>query len=95
MADGEVVTCANMYAASAGTLSASSSFQSIWNGEVMQSVRASLNTEQEWDQCRSCWYREIKYHSQRAQWAAGEHYPLTEATSFSEKAWDFRDRQET
>lgn len=90
MADGELVTCANMYAGSAGHLSERMTFLDLWNGEAMRSVRASFGTDKEWEQCRACWYREIKYHSQRRAWMAGESYALTAGTQFSAQAWDFR-----
>jgi len=89
MVDGEVVTCANMYAASAGKLDQQTSFLDVWNGEAMQSVRACFGTEMEWNQCRSCWFREIKYHSQREAWANQQQYSLESDTQFTSKAWDF------
>ncbi len=89
MADGEVVTCANMYAAHAGQLDRQTSFLDVWNGDAMQSVRGTLGTEQEWSQCRSCWFREIRYHAQREAWDRRQSYSLENDTKFTDAAWDF------
>ena len=90
MADGEVVTCANFYAENVGKIDHQSSLRSVWNGSRMQAVRASFRTASEWDQCRSCWFREIKYHSQRSAWANGQTFSLEEGTCYQERSWDFR-----
>lgn len=51
MADGEVVTCANMFAESVGRLDEQAGFLEIWNGARFASVRACLGTADEWHQC--------------------------------------------
>lgn len=88
-ADGLVPTCSAPFAAGAGSL-AESSFAEIWNGQVMREVRSTLDTPEEWQQCRHCWYREGRYQSQRRAFdgAAGR-YSLDEADSISSEAWDF------
>lgn len=90
MADGEVVTCANFYAENVGKIDHQNSLWSVWNGSRMQAVRASFGTASEWDQCRSCWFREIKYHSQRSAWANHQAFSLEECTRYQERSWDFR-----
>ncbi|PWB84333.1 MAG: hypothetical protein C3F11_01910 [Methylocystaceae bacterium] len=90
MVDGEVVTCANMFAENVGQLGRPNSFLSIWDGERMQSVRNSLNTKFEWKQCQTCWFREIRYHSQREAWARREFYELAEGSDYRAPSWDFR-----
>ncbi|MBK6864515.1 MAG: CoA-binding protein [Ideonella sp.] len=55
----------------------------------MQSVRGTLGTEQEWSQCRSCWFREIRYHAQREAWDRRQSYSLENDTKFTDAAWDF------
>jgi len=91
LAGGEVPTCGNMYATGVGSLDEHVSFWDLWNGSMMQSVRESFGTTQEWQQCRSCWFRETKYHLQRrARASRQEDDSLLRGTRFSPEAWDFR-----
>ncbi|NUB44151.1 SPASM domain-containing protein [Fertoebacter nigrum] len=90
MVDGEVVTCANFFAEHAGRLDAATGLEAIWNGPRMQGVRAAFGTEAEWPQCRNCWFREIKYHSQRSAWEKHEPAALKQGAAYTEKSWDFR-----
>lgn len=93
MADGEVVTCANMYAENVGHLKKDVNFSSLWNNDRMQSVRGTLNTEKEWEQCKKCWFREIRYAEQRNIWAnfGGERTQasLAKKVEYQPIAWDF------
>lgn len=59
MADGEVVTCANMYAEHVGYLEREASLANIWNNDRMQSVRTALGSPDEWSQCSHCWFRKF------------------------------------
>jgi radical SAM protein with 4Fe4S-binding SPASM domain len=89
-ADGEVPTCSAPFAALAGRLDEEASFARIWNGDVMRGVRGALDTDEEWEQCANCWYREGRYQAQRA--AADDHgprYDLGAAGKFTNAAWDF------
>ena len=66
------------------------SLHDIWNGPAMRSLRESFGTSSMWDQCRVCWLREIKWHSQRQAKDKRQDYPLEEDMDFSEAAWDYR-----
>lgn len=99
MADGEVVTCANMYAETVGRFDGSMTLASIWNNARMQALRSSLGTEHEWRQCRHCWFREIRYAEQRGRFAADQDggatlESLTRPAQYQPIAWDFRGHRE-
>lgn len=97
MADGEVVTCANMYAENVGYLEREASFANIWNNDRMQSVRTALGSPDEWSQCSHCWFREIRYGEQRAQWATSgspaAQASLARPAKYQAISWDFRKQQ--
>ncbi|MFM9915336.1 MAG: SPASM domain-containing protein [Rhizobacter sp.] len=97
MADGEVVTCANMYAENVGHLEREPSFASIWNNARMQSVRTALGSPDEWSQCAHCWFREIRYGEQRVQWArsgsSAAQASLVRPAKYQAISWDFRKQQ--
>jgi len=88
MADGEVVTCANFYAENVGHL-ASESFAEVWNGDRMVSLRADFGTDKEWPQCKSCWFREIRYARQREAWHEDDATIVHQETAYSARAWNF------
>lgn len=88
MSDGEVVSCANFYAENVGHLGAAQ-LSAIWNGARMQALRADFGTDREWDQCRSCWFREIGYSRQRQEWHERNAPSVATPTQYSEKAWSF------
>jgi radical SAM protein with 4Fe4S-binding SPASM domain len=89
-ADGLVPTCSAPFAATAGHLKLGGRFGDIWNGEVLQSVRQSLDTTEEWDQCRNCWYREGRYQAQRAAFDSNEtRYDVSEPDEITSSSWDF------
>ena len=90
MADGEVVSCANMFAENVGRLSETTGFLDIWNGPRLTSLRSCFGTDREWDQCRTCWFREVRYHSQRQAWARRDLYSLEAGSDYQEPSWDFR-----
>jgi radical SAM protein with 4Fe4S-binding SPASM domain len=98
MADGEVVTCANMYAENVGHLEREETFTNIWNNDRMQSVRATLGSPDEWSQCTHCWFREIRYGEQRAQWAIrgspAAQASLSRPAKYQPISWDFRKQQQ-
>lgn len=87
---GEMSVCGAPYAERVGDLASAADFWSLWNGPVMQAVRRDLNTPSEQFQCRDCWYRQSHYHAQRQARAERRAYSLSELTSLSKKAWDFR-----
>lgn len=97
MADGELVTCANMYAENVGHLTPEKSFDSVWNNERLQSVRQSMGTESEWTQCQRCWFREIRYAEQRKRWAESGSTAVQDSiekpVEYRTKSWDFRKEQ--
>ena len=97
MAEGEVVTCANMYAENVGHLDEKTTFSSLWNNERMQSVRRTLDTENEWTQCKQCWFREIRYAEQRRSWAVlggrAAQAALAKPAEYQPISWDFRKAQ--
>lgn len=97
MADGELVTCANMYAENVGHLTPEKSFDSVWNNERLQSVRQSMGTESEWAQCQRCWFREIRYAEQRERWAESGSTAVQDSiekpVEYRTKSWDFRKEQ--
>jgi radical SAM protein with 4Fe4S-binding SPASM domain len=86
--NGEVQTCSVPYSAVTGMVGLTS-FDEIWNGRVMRSVRGSLGTDQEWRQCRTCWYREGRYHSQRAMAVEGTRIAADEHGEFSAESLYF------
>jgi radical SAM protein with 4Fe4S-binding SPASM domain len=97
MTDGEVVTCANMYAENVGHLGREAAFTDIWNNDRMQSVRSAIGTPDEWSQCTHCWFREIRYGEQRAQWATqggpATQESLRRPAKYQPISWDFRKQQ--
>ncbi len=89
-ADGLVPTCSAPFAAAAGTVEIGSTFEGVWNGGILRAVRSTLDTPDEWDQCRSCWYREGRYQAQRAAFDSNAtRYDITEPDELSAKSWDF------
>jgi MoaA/NifB/PqqE/SkfB family radical SAM enzyme len=92
MADQSLVTCARPYAATVGKFGKGVSFAELWNSETFVSCRAAFGTEEEWDQCRNCWYRESRYAGQRDARATQSDYTLEDDRSeYSFEAWDFRE----
>ena len=90
-ADGVVPTCTAPFAARAGQLSERTRFAEVWNGDVLRSIRATLDTADEWQQCRSCWYREGRYKTQRQQFdSKSTRFNLAVAGDFTEESWDFQ-----
>jgi hypothetical protein len=62
----------------------------------MQSVRATLDTPDEWKQCQHCWYREGRYESQRKSFdTTSERYEITDPDTFTRKAWDFEEYRQS
>jgi radical SAM protein with 4Fe4S-binding SPASM domain len=93
--DGEVATCSAPFVKIAGRLDEAASFAAIWNGDVMRGVRAALDTDAEWSQCRNCWFREGRYRSQRDQADRRQpRYDLTRGQQFSRQAWDYSSYQQ-
>jgi MoaA/NifB/PqqE/SkfB family radical SAM enzyme len=95
LADGEVPTCTAPFVKVAGYVGREPTFMNIWNGPVMKGVRASLNTSAEWKQCQDCWYREGTYKRQRTAITELRRHDITQASSFTEKSWDFRAQDKT
>ncbi len=90
-ADGLIPTCPVPFAAAAGRLG-EQSFLQIWNGPVLTEVRRSLDTPDEWQQCRHCWYREGRYESQRRSFdSRQERFDLSRPDKLTVQAWDFED----
>jgi MoaA/NifB/PqqE/SkfB family radical SAM enzyme len=92
MANGAVATCARPYAHELGTIGQSGTYMELWNGDDMVDCRASFGTENEWEQCTNCWYRESVYAGQRDARASGQSFDLIhEGSAFTTVSWDFRD----
>lgn len=90
MADGEVITCGKHYGEQVGHLTQNNSLWDLWNGPRMHSLRAGFGTPCMWDQCKDCWLRELKWHSQRQAKDLIAPYSLTNGMDYSEAAWDYR-----
>ena len=91
-AQGNMTTCGIYHAKKVGDYDENTPFTQLWNGDVMTSVRRDINTENEWEQCKNCWYRESRYYSQREQRSKNSAYSMTNEASFSEGAWDYRNK---
>ena len=89
-AQGNMTTCGIYHARKVGDYDENTPFTQLWNGDVMTSVRRDINTENEWEQCKNCWYRESRYYSQREERLNNSAYSMTNEASFSEEAWDYR-----
>jgi radical SAM protein with 4Fe4S-binding SPASM domain len=90
MADGEVITCGKHYGEQVGHLDERTSVWDIWNGPRMQSLRDGFGRPHMWDQCRDCWLRELKWHSQREAKDLSRPYSLAEGMDYTRAAWDYR-----
>ncbi|MGN8003921.1 radical SAM protein [Acidovorax sp. 22279] len=90
MADGEVITCGKHYGEQVGHLTHKNSLWDLWNGPRMHSLRAGFGTPCMWDQCKDCWLRELKWHSQRQAKDLIAPYSLANSMDYSEAAWDYR-----
>jgi radical SAM protein with 4Fe4S-binding SPASM domain len=88
--NGDVPTCSAPFAKQVGNISGDFSFHEIWNGTLMTAVRRDFGTDREWPQCRSCWYRELKWHSQRQASNAAQVFDTSRTSFYSIKAWDFQ-----
>ena len=90
MSDGEVTTCGKHYGLPVGHLNERTTLWDIWNGPAMHSLRDGFGQPHMWEQCKSCWLREIKWHSQRQAKDHAQAYSLEAPMDFSEAAWDYR-----
>lgn len=90
MADGEVITCGKHYGEQVGHLDESHRLLDLWNGPRMQSLRESYGTPHMWDQCKDCWLRELKWHSQRKAKDVAMPNQHGEGMDYSVPAWDYR-----
>ena len=90
MADGEVITCGKHYGEQVGHLTDQTSLWDVWNGPKMHSLRDGFGQPHMWDQCKDCWLRELKWHSQREAKDLSRPYNLADGMDFSEAAWDYR-----
>lgn len=92
MSDGEVITCGKHYGEQVGhMLPGQTRLWDVWNGAAMQSLRASFGTPQMWTQCRHCWLREIKWHTQRQAKDLHRDYAVVNTRmNFTPEAWDYR-----
>lgn len=90
MSDGEVTTCGKHYGMQVGHLDDHTSLWDVWNGPKMQSLRHCWGTADMWEQCKACWLREIKWHSQRQAKDSSRDFDLRDPMDFSEAAWDYR-----
>ncbi|MEO5669137.1 MAG: radical SAM protein, partial [Ramlibacter sp.] len=90
MADGEVITCGKHYGEQVGHLDERTSLWDIWNGPRMQSLRDGFGRPHMWDQCKDCWLRELKWHSQREAKDLSRPYSLADGMDYTRAAWDYR-----
>lgn len=92
MADQSVVTCARPYAATVGRVGEGQSFAQVWNSKDMVQCRGDFGTDNEWSQCKECWYRESRYAGQRDSRSEQQAYEMDSAeSSYDLRSWDFRD----
>ena len=89
-AQGNMTTCGVYHAAKVGVFDEQKGFKALWNGDVMRSVRRDINTCNEWEQCKNCWFRESRYYSQRVERAVNSAYSLSNEADYSLDAWDYR-----
>ena len=89
MADGETVACGNFFAEHTGQLDEHGSFLDVWNGTRIAAIREALNTPHEHEQCRNCWLREVRYHSNRRRRENGSGIDIETASRFEAQSWDF------
>jgi radical SAM protein with 4Fe4S-binding SPASM domain len=90
MADGEVITCGKHYGEQVGHLTDENSLWDIWNGPKMHSLRDGFGRAHMWEQCKDCWLRELKWHSQRQAKDLSTPYSLADGMDYTEAAWDYR-----
>lgn len=90
MSDGEVTTCGKHYGMQVGHLDDQTTLWDVWNGPKMRSLREGFGKQGMWEQCKACWLREIKWHSQRQAKDLSMPYSLEEGMDFSQAAWDYR-----
>lgn len=89
--NGEVTTCGKHYGERVGQLDDDTPFDAVWNGAAMQSLRFTFNTPQIWQQCRECWLRELRWHSQRRDKDSATGFDRERRGVFTPAAWDYRD----
>ncbi len=94
MADGEVTSCGKHYGAQMGHLNEQTTLWDVWNGANMQSLRRGFGGPEMWDQCKACWLREIKWHTQRQAKDHNQAYDHDAPMDFSAAAWDYREYSE-
>lgn len=90
MADGEVITCGKHYGEQVGHIGEETSLWDIWNGPKMHSLRDGFGKPHMWEQCKDCWLRELKWHSQRHAKDVSAPYSLADGMDYTEAAWDYR-----
>lgn len=91
MADGEVITCGKHYGEQVGHLTGENTLWDLWNGPLMHSLRDGFGKPHMWEQCKDCWLRELKWHSQRqAKDLSTSSSSLDEGMDYTEAAWDYR-----
>lgn len=88
--NGEVTTCGKHWSEIVGILNDETSFYDVWNGSRMRSLRTTFNTPQMWQQCRRCWLREVKWHSQRQAKDSGNNFDHDKQSVYTPAAWDYR-----
>jgi radical SAM protein with 4Fe4S-binding SPASM domain len=94
MSDGEVTTCGKHYGMQVGHLDERTCLQDLWNGTKMHSLRRCWGTANMWEQCKACWLREIRWHSQRQAKDLAKAFDLRDPMDFSNAAWDYRSYSE-
>ena len=94
MSDGEVTTCGKHYGMQVGHLDDQTTLWDVWNGPKMRSLRDGFGRQGMWEQCKACWLREIKWHSQRQAKDLSRPYSFEERMDFSQAAWDYREYSE-
>lgn len=87
--DGEVTSCGKHYGELMGKLDQGTDFDTVWNGPAMASLRSTFNTPDMWQQCKECWIRELRWHTQRHtrgfETGSGDN-----STGYTRAAWDYR-----
>ena len=90
LSGGALMSCQTYFAEAVGNLNNETDYLSVWSGPRMQSLRAGLNTGDEWGQCSECWIGQMRCHVPATQPSANEPSSHEQLTSTAKKAWDLR-----
>jgi len=90
LAGGAIMSCQAYFAEAVGNLTTEPDYMSVWSGQRMQSLRAGLNTGNEWGQCGECWISQMRCYAPETEQSEQQIYSQEQLTSLTMKAWDLR-----